>query len=129
MRANRRISRREVAFRRALWRAGARGYRVQSQLPGRPDLVFPRLQLAIFIHGCFWHRCEACSLPVPVANAEFWATKFEQNRRRDLVARDQLTGMGWEVSTIWEHEIRPDPTARAASLAAEIGRRRQERAG
>ena len=59
MQANRAVSSREIAFRKALWAAGARGYRVKTPLPGRPDIVFPALRLAIFVNGCFWHLCPA----------------------------------------------------------------------
>lgn len=128
MHANRRVSRREIAFRQALWRAGIRGYRVQSQLPGRPDLAFPSLRLAVFVNGCFWHRCLVCRLPYPVANAEFWTSKFEDNRRRDEAAIARLLDMGWQALVVWEHEIRPDPTRRARSLAREIRARRRVKA-
>jgi DNA mismatch endonuclease (patch repair protein) len=124
MRANRRVSAREKAFRRALWRQGVRGYLVQTRLPGRPDVAFPALQLAVFVHGCFWHSCPTCRLPKPRANAAFWASKFAENKRRDERDEFDLREMGWDVLTVWEHEIRPDPTQRAESLAAEIARRR-----
>jgi DNA mismatch endonuclease (patch repair protein) len=124
MRANRRISAREKLFRTALWRAGARGYRVQSCLPGRPDIVFPALRLAVFVHGCFWHRCPTCNLRAPVANASFWAQKFEANARRDMAAKAALESQGWEVLAIWEHEIRPDPVPRANELAGAVRQRR-----
>jgi DNA mismatch endonuclease (patch repair protein) len=127
MRANRRVSTREVLFRHSLWKAGVRGYRIQSRLPGRPDLTFPKLHLAVFVNGCFWHRCQKCLLPAPTANSEFWAAKFEENQRRDRLARARLESLGWDVMTIWEHEIRPDPTRRAADLATEIAKRRSRR--
>src|SRR5687767_13233619 len=90
MKANRAVSSREVAFRKALWAAGARGYRVKALLPGRPDIVFPALQLAIFVNGCFWHLCPACNLPRPRGNADFWKDKLEGNRARDALMRARL---------------------------------------
>jgi DNA mismatch endonuclease (patch repair protein) len=120
MRANRAESAREIAFRRALWLQGVRGYRVHQSLPGRPDLAFPRLRLAVFLNGCFWHRCPACSLPSPRANAEFWRQKLAANVQRDADVRGKLEGLGWTVLTIWEHEIRPDPRPRAAALAEQV---------
>lgn len=117
MRANRRVSLREVAFRHALWHAGARGYRLHVGLPGRPDVAFPALRLAIFVNGCFWHGCPKCKLPMPTANAEFWAGKLHDNRDRDRRARAQLRLLGWTPVTIWEHDIRPDPTPKAFKLA------------
>ena len=120
MQANRAISNREVAFRKALWAAGARGYRVQTSLPGRPDIVFPALRLAIFVNGCFWHLCPRCKLPQPRANEDFWKNKLEANRRRDARVRGELEALGWEVRVVWEHEIRPDPRPRAIELAQQL---------
>ena len=120
MRANRAESAREVAFRRAIWLEGVRGYRVHQLLPGRPDMTFPRLRLAVFLDGCFWHRCPVCSLPAPKANAEFWHEKLTANVRRDADVRSKLEGLGWTVLTIWEHEIRPDPRPRALALAHQV---------
>src|SRR5688572_563119 len=94
MEANRRVSRREVLFRKALWNAGARGYRIEPRLPGRPDLAFPKLRLAVFVHGCYWHRCKTCRLPMPKANAEFWQAKLDENQRRDDRASAALRGLG-----------------------------------
>ena len=124
MRANRAESQREILFRKALWQLGIRGYRVHPKLPGNPDLTFPRLQLAIFVHGCFWHRCPECKLPVPKANREFWTEKFIQNRRRDQLSASLLASQGFETMIVWEHEIRPDPFPRAATAAKAIAERR-----
>ena len=121
MKANRPVSNTETRFRKALWAAGFRNYRVKSSLPGRPDLIVPRLGLAIFVHGCFWHSCPTCSLPAPKANAVFWSAKFKENRDRDARVRDDLTSLGWGVRVVWEHEIRPDPRPMAMRLAEELG--------
>ena len=123
MRANRAVSGREVAFRKALWAAGARGYRVQTSLPGRPDIVFPALRLAIFVNGCFWHLCPSCNLPRPRGNAAFWNTKLEANCTRDARVNSQLEALGWMVEVVWEHEIRPDPRPRAIRLADQLLRK------
>jgi DNA mismatch endonuclease (patch repair protein) len=120
MRANRAVSAREVAFRRALWEAGARGYRLHPRLPGRPDIAFPALRVVIFVNGCFWHRCRVCNLPEPRANAAFWRAKLEANERRDAASVAALESQGWTVITVWEHEIRPDPVPRAGELAARM---------
>ncbi len=128
MQANRAVSRREVAFRKALWAAGARGYRIHPRLPGRPDLVFPRLKLAVFVNGCYWHLCGICRLPIPKANREFWVKKLGENARRDQIAGERLRESGWETLTVWEHEIRPDPVPRAISLADEVSVRRLRKA-
>lgn len=127
MRANRNVSQAENRFRRALWAAGARGYRRKSALPGRPDIVFSSLRIAVFVHGCFWHRCPSCQLPQPKANAEFWRQKFERNVQRDLAAAVALGHAGWTVITVWEHDVRADLAGvarRTAHLIAEERARR-----
>jgi DNA mismatch endonuclease (patch repair protein) len=120
MRANRAVSKREISFRKALWAAGAKGFRVKSKLPGRPDIVFPARKTAIFVNGCFWHLCSVCDLPRPSANAAFWRSKLEANRARDSRVRVELEALGWCVHVIWEHEIRPDPLPRALELARQL---------
>jgi DNA mismatch endonuclease (patch repair protein) len=96
----------ELSLRRALWKAGAR-YRLKSgHLPGRPDIIFPRLRIAVFVHGCFWHRHD-CSLGnrEPKSNVAFWRAKFDQNVSRDKRSTEALTEQGWTVVTIWECEL------------------------
>lgn len=96
----------ELSLRRALWKAGAR-YRLHSgHLPGQPDIVFPGNRIALFVHGCFWHRHD-CSLGnrEPKSNVEFWRAKFEQNVVRDRRVEQQLTDDGWTVITVWECEL------------------------
>ncbi len=125
MRANKSVSALETRFRRALWRQGARGFRRGVSLPGRPDIVFSRVRLAIFVHGCYWHRCPVCNLPSPKANAEFWAEKFESNLRRDLLVSVQLGVSGWDVETVWEHDLREDIEHVATKLASRVEQLRQ----
>ena len=96
----------ELTFRKQLWRSGVRGYRTNLRVEGvRPDIVFSRYRVAVFIHGCFWHRCAICALPLPIANRAFWADKFRRNRKRDRQKRRQLESAGWEVLELWAHEI------------------------
>lgn len=98
----------EMALRRALWAAGLRGYRLHARgVPGRPDVVFPRARLAVFVHGCFWHACPRHSRP-PRSNAAFWAEKFARNQERDARKVAELKGTGWRVLTFWEHEVNED---------------------
>lgn len=125
MQANRATSGLEVRFRKALWAEGVRGYRLKRRLPGRPDLVFSRLKLAVFVHGCFWHRCGACDLPWPKANAEFWATKLKENVARDAANIAALQAAGWASEVIWEHELRKDLPGRARGLAEHVARLRR----
>lgn len=106
----------EVALRRALWAAGVRGYRLHARgVPGRPDLVFPRARVAVFVHGCFWHGCPRHS-HAPKSNAPFWAEKFARNRERDARKVRELHAAGWRVATIWEHEVAASPERAAARV-------------
>ena len=86
--------------------AHALGYRFRlhrRDLPGTPDLVFPRLGRAIFVHGCFWHRHEGCArTTTPKTRAAYWREKFEQNIRRDRRNVAALRRLGWEVLVVWE---------------------------
>ena len=97
----------EVAMRKALWSANIRGYRLHwKKVPGRPDIAFPRLHLAVFVFGCYWHRCERCRLPLPKSNTSFWSLKFDLNKERDHRKRVELEKVGWEVIDVWECEIK-----------------------
>lgn len=79
-------------------------------LPGTPDIVLPRHKLAIFVHGCFWHRHPGCKFAAtPATRIEFWATKFKSNIERDIRAARELQALGWTVETVWECELK-DPT-------------------
>lgn len=96
----------EIALRKVLHGLGLR-YRLHAtDLPGRPDLVFPRFRTAVFVHGCFWHRHAGCSIASsPKSNAEFWRLKFERNVARDQRVTEQLRKMGWHVVVAWECEL------------------------
>jgi len=94
----------EMKLRRALWKTGLR-YRVNSKLPGKPDIVFPKRKLAVFVDGCFWHGCTIHGTK-PETNAEFCQTKIKVNMERDLRITSQLTDLGWTVIRVWEHEIK-----------------------
>lgn len=96
----------EVTFRKLLWEKGIRGYRLHSNIPGRPDIVFPKRKIAIFIHGCYWHRCPKCSLPIPKSNTKFWAEKFKKNVARDTLKNEALKNAGWSVIVIWECDLK-----------------------
>lgn len=93
----------ELAFRQACWAHGLR-YRLNSKLVGKPDMVFPRQKIAIFIDGCFWHGCPFHYTP-PVTNREFWQEKLKHNRKRDDEVTKILQTDGWTVLRYWEHDI------------------------
>lgn len=98
----------ELAFRKALWASGLRGYRKNvRRLPGCPDVVFGRHRLAVFINGCYWHGCESCGrFRWPKRNAGFWQSKIERNRMRDAEAIKNLESLGYTAITVWECEIK-----------------------
>lgn len=97
----------ELVLRRLLHRAGLR-YRLHpSNLPGRPDIVFPARRAAVFVHGCFWHRhvgCHWCTRPA--SNAVFWEAKFISNVERDERHVERLGSLGWRVAVVWECALR-----------------------
>jgi DNA mismatch endonuclease (patch repair protein) len=102
----------ELALRRELHRLGVR-FRVNHPgLPGRPDIALTRARVAVFVDGCFWHRCAEHGT-MPTNNSQWWSAKLERNVQRDREKDDTLAGMGWVAVHVWEHE---DPVAAAAAL-------------
>lgn len=83
-------------------------YRLHRRdLPGSPDLVFPRHKKVIFVHGCFWHRHPGCpKATVPKTRYNFWVEKFERNISRDEEVQERLSLQGWDVLVLWECEIK-----------------------
>ena len=89
--------------------AHALGYRFRlhrKDLPGRPDLVFPRLRKVVFVHGCFWHRHDCPRGTLPKTNSEFWQTKLSRNVERDARSIAALQAAGWNVLVVWECETK-----------------------
>ncbi len=107
----------EILFRKALWDAGVRGYRLHwKKAPGKPDIAFPGRRIAIFLNGCFWHRCPKCDLPMPKHNADFWQQKFARNVQRDKEKRAVLEQENWKVLVIWECEMKADLRKQVADV-------------
>lgn len=98
----------EMKFRKALCGAGMKGYRLNYKLHGTPDVVFVRKRIAIFIDGCFWHKCPK-HFGLPKTNKRYWSGKIEENVRRDRRIDKTLKSEGWRVIRIWEHEIKKNP--------------------
>lgn len=96
----------EMALRRNLHQIGLR-YRVGYKVPGMSrrtiDIAFPKRQVAVFVDGCFWHRCPEHHIPAK-NNAAWWASKLEENVRRDRDTDRRLADDGWTVLRFWEHE-------------------------
>src|SRR5690349_12375995 len=92
----------EVAVRRYLHAAGLRFRLGGCGLPGRPDLVFASRRVAVFVHGCFWHRHATCRFATtPATRPDFWSRKFAANVARDAKADWALQLLGWTTITIW----------------------------
>lgn len=97
----------ELILRKALWSNGIRGYRLHwKKVPGRPDISFPGRKVAIFVNGCFWHRCPNCQPAMPKSHSEFWSKKFEKNIERDSLKLNLLSSEGWKTMVIWECQIK-----------------------
>ncbi|TQK03430.1 very short patch repair endonuclease [Herbaspirillum sp. SJZ107] len=111
----------EMLVRKYLHRQGFR-YRLHARkLPGSPDLVLPKYKVAIFVHGCFWHRHQGCRYATtPASNAERWKLKFDTNTERDARKENMLREAGWRVIVVWECELRRTPAERLDRLANEI---------
>ena len=78
----------------------------RRDLPGSPDLVFSPRKKVIFVHGCYWHRHQACRFAYsPKSNVGFWTRKFDSNVARDKRVEEELEHLGWRVLTIWECEV------------------------
>jgi len=97
----------EMAVRRFVHRLGYRFRLHRKDLPGTPDLVFPRLQKVVFIHGCFWHghTCKRGNR-IPKSNREYWTSKIAGNRERDQLNQARLKAQGWNVFIAWECQIK-----------------------
>jgi DNA mismatch endonuclease (patch repair protein) len=78
----------------------------RKDLPGKPDLVFPRAQVVIFVHGCFWHGHNCPMFKWPATRRDFWKVKISGNRKRDKSSVDTLQSAGWRVLVVWECALR-----------------------
>jgi DNA mismatch endonuclease (patch repair protein) len=108
----------ELALRRELHRRGLRYRLHQKLLPGlrrEVDIAFPRVRVAVFVDGCFWHACPEHGT-TPKSNREWWQTKLEANRSRDRDTDKRLRAKGWHVVRIWEHELPMEAADRIESL-------------
>lgn len=95
----------ECAFRKYIWSKGIRGYRKHARLPGKPDIYFPKIKLAVFVDGCFWHKCPKCFVK-PVSNMKFWNRKIAENVKRDRRVNVLLKRNGIAVLRFREHILK-----------------------
>lgn len=110
----------ELIIRKGLHAAGLR-YRLHvKDLPGKPDLVFPKHRAAVFVHGCFWHG-HACPLfKLPETRRDFWHQKIEGNVARDEAAIVRLRSLGWRVAVVWECALRGKDRRDLADVLSEL---------
>lgn len=111
----------ELTVRKGLFARGLR-YRLHAnQLPGRPDLVFPRYRAIIQVHGCFWHGHEPCKLfRPPLSNQTYWTPKIARNRANDERALSRLHELGWRVHVVWECQIKRQSVDKLQALFDEL---------
>jgi DNA mismatch endonuclease (patch repair protein) len=112
----------EIRVRQVAHALGLRFRLHATNLPGTPDLVFPSRQLAVFVHGCFWHRHPTCPKASP-PSSPFWTAKFASNVARDTKVQSELRSLGWNVVVIWECETKK-PTVLRGIISRRIKRRK-----
>lgn len=109
----------ELALRRALFQLGIRGWRChRKNLPGKPDIAFGRVRLAVFVDGGFWH-----GHPTKWwrgRSGPYWDRKISRNIARDRTANAELSQLGWRVLRLWDFEVKADPEAAARRVASEL---------
>ena len=111
----------EMLVRRTLHKLGYRYRLHRSDLPGRPDLVFPSRRKVIFVNGCFWHQHSGCKRStVPASNRDFWLKKLQGNLIRDAKNVAKLHSNRWDVETVWECELQ-NPEVVGRRLAEFLG--------
>ena len=93
------------------------GWRRNQKIFGKPDFIFPKIKLAVFVDGCFWHGCPRHGTQ-PKNNAAFWRRKISRNQSRDLAVNRTLKKLGWRIVRIWEHDLSNRNLPRLNSPAA-----------
>jgi DNA mismatch endonuclease (patch repair protein) len=98
----------EIRVRKLLHGMGYRFRLQRRDLPGNPDIVLPKYNTVIFVHGCFWHGCPTCRKAKirPATNVDFWNDKLDRTLNRDILNKKALESLGWKVVVIWECETR-----------------------
>ena len=97
----------EVYFRKLLFAKGYRYSLNSKKVPGHPDIYLRKYNVAVFVHGCFWHRHAGCRFAyMPKSRIEFWQNKFEANQKRDFVVRNELQKKGIKYLVVWECSVK-----------------------
>ena len=112
----------ELRLRSALARRGIGGYLCNFPAEGvKVDIAFPARRVAVLAHGCFWHNCPTCKLPIPRLHRGYWRRKFALNRRRDRLIHARLTKAGWRLAEVWGHEIDENLSGVVARIEGLLG--------
>lgn len=111
----------ETTVRSWLFNNGFRFRKNDARFPGKPDVVLPKYKTVIFVNGCFWHSHEGCKYAyMPKTRVDYWKSKLEKNKKRDIRNRELILGMGWNVIDVWECELRKNPLERLESLMDQV---------
>jgi DNA mismatch endonuclease (patch repair protein) len=102
----------EMIVRRFLHAAGLRYALHRRDLPGRPDMVFPKHGVALFVHGCYWHGHSCRAGRIPSSNVDYWGPKLAANKERDARKSFELARLGWKVVTVWECQLKGSQASR-----------------
>ena len=112
-------TRTEIRLARILWQNNLRGYRKHWPVQGKPDFVWPKVKVALFVDGCFWHGCPRCNRRSK-SNVKFWRSKIISNRRRDARVARKLRNDGWSVLRVWECKIAEERTLSRIMRAVQL---------
>ena len=116
----------ERVMHKALFGLGISDFVTHHELPGSPDIAFVSEQVAVFVHGCFWHRCPHCAPHFPSSNLSYWRAKFARNRARDKAVVRRLKELGWRVVVVWECRLLTNPLRQAQRVRSTLGNRRRQ---
>lgn len=100
-----RDSKMEVSLRKQLWKKGFRYLKNSSKYFGKPDIVLPKYEAAVFVDSCFWHGCVRHGT-LPSTRRGFWSQKIKRNKTRDKVVNRHYKKLGWKIIRIWEHDLK-----------------------
>ena len=110
----------ELLVRKWLWNNGYR-YRLHANyLPGKPDIIFTKKKIALFVHGCFWHKHDCEYFKWPATNKKFWRDKINNNVKRDNYNNKKLKAIGWSVIIVWECDLKKSLEKRMKRLEKKI---------